>query len=296
MGAPSNTSPEMANAEDLLTDSPRRSYSDRQRMAFGAVAELYDRARPGYPDDAVEEVLERARMPRRGLVLEVGAGTGKATLALARRGLRVLALEPDARMAEVLRHRCRSYPLVEVRAQRLEEHRPERTADLVLAAQSWHWVDPERGFAVAGACLRRGGLLAALWTLPRWQEVPLRAVLLSAYERHAPGLAADFPMHPGSRPQDLARGWEEGLSSCPSLRSAGTSEHPFRLSYSAREYAELICTHQDHILLESAHRDALLAAVRAAIEEAGGTLRMSYATSVCYARVTQKRSGRGTDA
>ena len=69
------------------------SYSDAQRLAFGTVAELYDRHRPGYPPEAIDRLVRAAGLVAGDEVLEVGAGTGKLTVPLARRGLRVLAIE-----------------------------------------------------------------------------------------------------------------------------------------------------------------------------------------------------------
>jgi trans-aconitate methyltransferase len=65
------------------------------------VAELYDRARPSYPAGAIDALLAHGALAPGDRVIEVGAGTGKATELLAARGLRVLALEPSAEMAAV---------------------------------------------------------------------------------------------------------------------------------------------------------------------------------------------------
>ena len=71
-----------------------------QRFVFGEVADLYDRARPGYPEQLVEDVLRFRGLPA-PRVLEVGAGTGKATVVFAARGLEIVALEPTPEMAAV---------------------------------------------------------------------------------------------------------------------------------------------------------------------------------------------------
>src|SRR5438105_8011948 len=70
-----------------------------RRLAFGAVAELYDRARPSYPEALVEDVVALAPLGSPPRALEVGAGTGKATVLFAARGVAVHALAPSAEMA-----------------------------------------------------------------------------------------------------------------------------------------------------------------------------------------------------
>lgn len=76
----------------------------REALGFGEAAALYDRVRPGYPSAVFDAVLAAVPAPARAL--EAGAGTGLATVELARRGLIVDAVEPDARMAKFARGRC----------------------------------------------------------------------------------------------------------------------------------------------------------------------------------------------
>lgn len=259
-------------------------YSDAQRLAFGSVAELYERARPSYPLAAIDEALTHADAEPGELVLEVGAGTGKATRLIAERGLRVIALEPDARMAALARRSCSELQRVQVLELDFESYRAGDQAALVLAAQSWHWVDADVRYQSAARALRPGGSLAALWTLPRWQEVPLRDQLREVYGRLLPQMGAGFPMHPASNPDDLAGDWHEEIGRSSGFEDALVSEHVWTLEYSASAYAELLSTHQDHILLDPHERDALLDGVRAAIDGAGGTLALPFTTSVCLAR------------
>ncbi len=257
-------------------------FSDEQRLAFGRVAELYDSSRPSYPRAAIDEALALA--PTGELVVEVGAGTGKATVLLARRGMRVLALEPDAAMAAIARRGCRGFPRVEVRELGFEDYRPREPAALVLAAQSWHWVDPRVRYERAAGALAPGGTLAALWTLPRWRQVELRERLLGVYERVVPQMLPGFPMHPGSLAFDLAGDWRGEIAASGRFLEPDVSEHSWSIEYSGEQYAQLLATHQDHILLAPQLRAALLQGVRAQIERAGGRLRMTYTTIVCLAR------------
>ena len=68
---------------------------------FNDVAELYDRARPGYPSEIIDAIVERSGIPERGRILEIGCGTGQITLPFAERGYTIVAIEPGDRTAAV---------------------------------------------------------------------------------------------------------------------------------------------------------------------------------------------------
>ena len=257
---------------------------DEQRLAFGRVAELYHEARPSYPASAIDAVLAYARLGSGERIVEVGAGTGIATALLAERGLAVLALEPSAEMARVARDTCAGYPRVEIVGSQFEDWRPAEPVGAIVAAAAWHWIAPEIRYARAREALRTGGTLAALWTFPDWERCALRTTLGAAYRGTAPGLAPSFPMHPDSQPTRLAGDWHAEVAAAGGLTDPVMSAHPWERAYSSEEYTRLLRTHQDHILLGDGERAALLAAVAAAIDAAGGRLALPLVTHVCLAR------------
>ena len=132
---------------------------NEQAASFGAAAGLYEQARPGYPAEAVDWLLP----PGARRVLDVGAGTGKLTRALAARGLAVTAVEPSEGMRGEL---ARALPEVTVLAGRAEEIPvADGTADAVLLAQAWHWVDPARAVPEVARVLAPGGRLGLVWNI-----------------------------------------------------------------------------------------------------------------------------------
>ncbi len=259
--------------------------TDEQRLAFGRVAELYDRARPSYPTAVIDELIERAGLRLGDQVLEVGAGTGKLTRLLAERGLAVLALEPSAAMAEVARACCAQYPLVQIEQVDFEGwQRSTPPLRLVVSAQAWHWVSPDLRYERAAAALVPEGTLAAIWTLPDWEHTEMRDALRSAYRLAAPDIEAGFPMHPASDPTNLAGDWTAEIEASAGFGEPQVDMYPWSRTYSTAEYLELLQTHQDHILLEPAVRERLLAAVAAAIDTVGGEIALSFVTRLCLAR------------
>jgi SAM-dependent methyltransferase len=124
---------------------------------FGTVALMYDDVRPGYPDQVLDAIAgHHGGTPRS--VVELGAGTGKGTELLVRLGAPVTCVEPDPRMAAVLRAK---FPQAEVVTTTFEEWTPPPGGvDLIGCALAWHWLDPETRNRRAHDALAPGGSLA----------------------------------------------------------------------------------------------------------------------------------------
>lgn len=127
-------------------------------LSFGAVADDYDRLRPGPPAAAVSWLLPG----RAGVVVDLAAGTGLLSRALAARARRVIAVEPDRRMAAVLRARSPQVTVLEGRGEAIGL--PDASADGVFISSAWHWLDPALALPEIARVLRDGGRFGAIWT------------------------------------------------------------------------------------------------------------------------------------
>jgi SAM-dependent methyltransferase len=258
-----------------------------QRLVFGEVAELYDRVRAGYPDAAIDDVIGFTGPDGPHLrALEVGAGTGKATVAFAARGLEIVALEPSAEMAAVARRNCRPFPRVRVESASFEDWPVQGgDFDLVLSAQAWHWVTPEVRYRKAAAALRAGGTLALLWNRVRWQGEPVRDDLEDLYRRLVPGLYARHPGFPGltARPEDGDRDGEmrrTGLFADETVRT-----YPWPAAFTADSFIDLLQSQSDHRLLDENTRARLFDGVREIIAARGGQIEVPHVTLLVMGRL-----------
>lgn len=142
---------------------------DRPTGVFGPLADDYAAARPGYPDALFDALWVRLPPPagRTPLILDVAAGTGAATTPLVTRGARVVALEPAVEMLGHARSRLSGRTNwiggLGARAEQLPV--AAGTADAVVIAQAFHWLDEESALAEFARVLSPGGLLAVLWNI-----------------------------------------------------------------------------------------------------------------------------------
>jgi SAM-dependent methyltransferase len=263
---------------------PDFAFTDEQRLAFGHAAELYDEIRPDPPATVIDVVMAAAGLAAGDSVYEVGAGTGKATVAFAARGLRVLAIEPSPAMAALARRNCARFAGVTIVESDFEGWQPPERRPALVCFQAWHWIRPEVGYRRAHEALVARGVLAASWTFPAWERCPQREGLRQAYAAVVPEMAADFPMHPAADSTALAGDWETESVAGGHFAGPAVWEHAWTRRYSSSDYCRLLQTHQDHILLAPARRERLLAAVREALDAAGGGgLELPLISYVCTA-------------
>ncbi len=244
-------------------------HTDRARAeSFGSVAELYDRHRPAYPDALIDDLAAL----RPAQVLDAGCGTGKVAVALARRGLSVLGVEPDRRMAGVARGH--GIPVEVANFETWDD--AGRRFDLVTCGAAWHWIDPGPGIPKVARVLRPGGTIARFWSYHVVDE-PLISELDAAYRRYAPEVH-----RLGHSPGDQADA--DPLTQNHAFESAETRTYRWECTLSAGEWVALAATFSDHRSLGQVRLAALQQALHVAIETFGGTVRAHGATYVRLAR------------
>jgi SAM-dependent methyltransferase len=240
--------------------------------SFGTDAEGYDRARPGYPDALVARIAAQSPGPD---VLDVGCGTGIAARQFQAAGCTVLGVEPDARMAGFAR--ARGLP-VEVAT--FEAWDPDhRRFDTVIAAQSWHWVDPVTGSAKAARTLRPGGRLA-IFSHVYEPPVEVAGPSAAAYRRVVPD--SPFANLPARRPLDLYQAMYAKFAG--TIRETGQFHEPeqwrfdWEQSYTRDQWLALLPTTGGLTRLRPDQLADILDEVGAAIDALGGAFTMPHTT------------------
>jgi SAM-dependent methyltransferase len=198
--------------------------------SFGAAAAEYERGRPSYPGAAVDWLLP----PGAGRVLDLGAGTGKLTRLLVARGLEVVAVEPLREMREQL---SRMVPGVTVLAGTAEEIPiDDDSVDAVVAAQAWHWMNPELAVPEVARVLNPGGWLGLVWNIRDEREDWVAALgrMLSQHGDRDAELAAPIIGQPFGTTEALEVEWSQHLTPDAVLDLVASRSHVITLPAAER--------------------------------------------------------------
>lgn len=237
-----------------------------RKRSFDAVARLYDRTRPGYPEPLFDDVVRLSRVPKGGRILEIGPGTGQATLPLARRGFSILGLELGASMARVCRRNAREFPRVEIRNTPFEDWKVEPEAfDMVLAATAFHWIPYKAAYPRCARALKPTGSLALLWNFVDIPDDKFFNDLRAIYHRIAPHMRLSLP------PELRIERQRKKIVNSGLFGPVTICRHPWESQYSADDYIGLLKTMSDHAILAPAIRNSLFRAIRRLINDNGGT-------------------------
>lgn len=265
-----------------MTHHAQRALPAQRAMSFGAVAGDYNRLRPGPPPAAVDWLLP-ARCP---VAVDLAAGTGLFTRALASQAGQVVAVEPDRRMGAVLRASTPGAGVVAGTGEALPLR--DASADAVLISSAWHWLDPVRAVPEIGRVLRDGGRLGVIWTSRDRMAGWIRLV----DQLREPGAGdGDAPQTPPARPPER----EVLLPPSSPFEAEETASFTFSRLMRADDFVGWIGTYSRIIMASPADRTATLGRVRQAVrDQFGDAEEIDVPMRARCWRAT--RTGRGTSA
>lgn len=192
-------------------------------------------------------------------MLEIGPGTGQATLPLAERGLDVVGVELGEGLAAVARRKLARFPNVQIATGRFESWDPgrDRGFDAVVAFTAFHWIDPEVQYEKPRRLLREGGVLAIVTTKhvagadPFWTEVQEDYDAVVPSDENSPPPAAELVPDLGAE-----------IAATRLFRPAEIRRYLWDTAYSADEYVALLDTYSGHRALPQPQRQELYERIR----------------------------------
>lgn len=244
------------------------------RTTFDEQAELYNEARPRYPDELFEALVTETQLPKGARLLEIGPGTGQATAPLAERGYNIVAVELGSELANVARRELKKYTNVEVLTGAFEDVELQSGSfDLVYAATAFHWIKPEVKFAKPHALLKDGSHLAIIHTNHVWDGsadsfFAASQPIYKKYEKERPKSTKDTKT-PLMRIEDITpEVLDERL-----FKQTFFKVFPLTIDYRADDYVKLISTFSPTLAMPREQRERFLREIHDLIEnEFNGTV------------------------
>lgn len=233
---------------------------DQLRKTFNQSADLYDRIRPGYPGALVDDVISLSGIPEEGRILEIGCATGKATERFTSRGYSMDCLDIGNDLATFAIAKFKALDNVQIIVSSFEEwEAQDNLYDLVIAATSFHWVDPAVAYVKSATLLKSTGSLAVFSNTHVRRDEGFFVEVQQVYRACAPSMTSGIAKAKHTRHESLG----EELFKDPIVR-----RYPHSIEYSAEQYIEMLSTYSDHISLPENERKALFEGITDLIQEA----------------------------
>jgi SAM-dependent methyltransferase len=251
------------------------------RTSFDQVAADYDAVRPGYPTALVNDLIDFARLPPDGRILEIGCGTGRATMPFARRGYPMVCLDIGSELAALARVNCQAYPNVQIHVTSFEDwHAEPHMFDLVFSATAFHWIASEIAYPKAAQVLRETGALAVFSNEHPPTGEGFFADVQTIYQQLLPDALHD----PGSIPAIQSKIEQ----TCATIDATGlfapviVKTYPWTTTYTTANYLRLLNTYSPNRNLGPEKRTQLFQRIADLIDSKyGGTITKPY-LSVLY--------------
>ena len=272
---------------EVVNDYTGKDLGERKTW-YGSVADAYNRVRPRYPSEIIDRTIQLAQLPPQANILEIGCGPAIATVNFAKLGYSLLSLEPNREAAELAKQNCAAYPQVEIQNLAFEEWELGCDRfDAVLAATSWHWIDPAIAYKKSALALKAKGSLILLWNTPPQLDDLTYQLVDEVYQTLAPSIPF-YARHEGRKTDQadflkfsqiiIDSGYLENLSYDSSIH---------QVVYSLDDYLLLLSTLSPYIALTEETRFKLFTDLREVLHRnRGDRLHLSFTSAF---HVAQKK-------
>lgn len=258
-----------------------------RKNTFNEIAREYDKYRPSYPEQLFTDILEFTAIKEGDSILEIGSGTGLATIGFVDLGFdNVTCIELGQNLAELTREKFKNRPNVNIINSPFETWQSEKSNfDLAISGTAFHFIQPQEvGYRKVFDLLSEEGSIAFFWTVhvPSFDDVSNR--IRESYKRYAPQLddSKNSTIEQIIDERSVLT-LKDGL-----FKELKVKQYICNHTYTANEYISLLNTNSRHRLISEHVRFELFGEIKEAIEEHGGNLIKPQAVVLFHAKKNLK--------
>ena len=256
----------------------------KRGAVFDAAALEYDTYRPDYPAEVVRELVSLSNLRSSSRLLEIGCGTGQATVQLASRGYLIDCVDPGRNLVALARRNCKRFSNVSFKIGKFEDIPLDvYSYDLIYSAHAFHWVDPAIRLQKTVRLLAPHGSFALLYNYPG---------------RHTDGVLEELGVKIRKETHGKLKVWDYGgdvanwtreLKGCGLFKKVRFVKHRWMLDYDAESYAGLFRTYSDFLSLPKALQKRVVKRIEEVINKNGGRVRRAYDCVLIHAHRKPER-------
>ncbi|MEF2965864.1 class I SAM-dependent methyltransferase [Paenibacillus sp. M1] len=251
------------------------------RLTFNEDVINYDKMRPTYVEELFHDVIQFSNLDNSKKALEIGIGTGQATVPFLNTGCKVTAIELGEDLAEFSNRKFSKYANFNVINNDFESVvLDNQNFDLIYSATAFHWIPEEIGYTKAYQLLRNGGVLALFWNRPiPAEENGLHFAMQKIYDKYRPS----FKSLP------VAYNEEHCLKIVNTIKRYGFIDVNYKLyhqtrTFDAQNYISLLNTYSDHRALPEDKRILFEEEMIETINDYGGQIHLNDTIDLYLAR------------
>ena len=252
----------------------------KESEMFNQMADYYDKYRPNYPDDIIRAIIGEAGLTKGSKLLEIGAGSGKATAQFANFGFEMLCIEPGEDLVKK-GNETFGGKNIEFVASRFEDYDIIKVAyfDAIISAQAFHWVSQPEGYVKCAKALKDDGYLALFWNYDINDGSDYDKKLAAIAEKYGAVSCISKAEHEKCMGRITDEMAESGLFSAPKAVCA-----ELEINYSTDEYFGYFLTGNVFVQKSEQEKQRCFEALKEFAERHGGIIKRSYTCKLYLAQ------------
>ncbi|MEM7759702.1 MAG: class I SAM-dependent methyltransferase [Cyanobacteria bacterium P01_A01_bin.40] len=252
---------------------------EQKKTWYTPVADIYHQARPSYSQELVDRAVILAQLNSQSEVLELGCGSGNATLAFAQSVVSITCCEINPEFCQLAQQNCQTYPQVKIHNTSFEEWELEANKfHAVLSANSFHWISPTIKYTKAAQAMLKDGYLILLWNLTPEPPKKIFKALEEVYQVYAPSL---FRYEGAKIQSEILNDFRQEILDSGYFGDLVSEQIACQISYSIDQYLNLVKTLRR---LEPQTTAVLFPKLKERLQSFGDRVELSFLSAVHIAR------------